>query len=56
MGGVPKQSTQKFLSDSAEVTEEEPGINDDNFAQYNALLLPLKVVGSALILIFCQRK
>ena len=54
MGGVPKQSTRKFLSDSAEVTEEEPEITEENFAQYNALLWPLKEVESALILKFCR--
>ena len=54
MGGVPKQSTRKFLSDSAEVTEEEPEITDENFAQYNALLWPLKEVESSLILKLCQ--
>ena len=54
MGGVPKQSTRKFLSDSAEVTEEDPAITEENFAQYNALLWPLKEVESALILKFCQ--
>ena len=56
MGGVPKQSTRKFLSDSAEVTEEEPEITEENFAQYNACLCPLKEVPSALILQFCQSK
>ena len=52
--GVPKQSTRKFLSDSAEVSDDEPSITEDNFAQYNALLWPLKEVESALILKYCQ--
>ena len=53
---MPKQSTRKFLSDSAEVSEEDPQITENNFAQYNGLLWPLKEVESALILRFCQRK
>ena len=56
IGGVPKQSTRKFLSDSAEVTEDDPQITEDNFAQYNALLWPLTEVESGLILKFCQCK
>ena len=56
MGGIPKQSTRKFLSDSEEVTEEDPKITEDNIAQYNALLWPLKEVESALILKFCQSR
>ena len=52
IGGIPKQSTRKFLSDSEEVTEEDPKITEENIAQYNALLWPLKEVESALIIIF----
>ena len=52
IGGIPKQSTRKFLSDSEEVTEEDPKITEENIA--NALLWPLKEVESSLILRFCQ--
>ena len=55
IGGISKQSTRKFLSDSEEVTEEEPKITEDNIAQYNALLWPLKEVDSSLIIRFCNR-
>ena len=56
IGGIPKQSTRKFLSDSEEVSEEDPKITEENIAQYNALLCPLKEVESALIIKFCQRE
>ena len=56
IGGIPKQSTRKFLSDSEEVSEEDPKITEENIAQYNALLWPLKEVESALIIKFCQRE
>ena len=54
IGGIAKQSTRKFLSDSEEVTEEDPRITEENIAQYNAMLWPLKRVESTLILKFCQ--
>ena len=56
IGGLAKQSTRKFLSDSEEVTGDDPKITEDNIAQYNAILWPLKHVESALILKFCERK
>ena len=47
---------RKFLSDSEEVSDEDPRITEENLAQYNALLWPMKEVESGLILKCCQRK
>ena len=56
IGGIPKQSTRKFLADGEEVSEEDPRITEDNVAQYNALLWPLKAMDSSDIIKFSDRK
>ena len=38
IGGIPKQSTRKFLADGQEVSEEDPKITDENVAQYYIVL------------------
>ena len=42
IGGLAKQSTRKFVSESEEVSEDDPEITEDNIAQYNAILWSLK--------------
>ena len=42
IGGLAKQSTRKFVSESEEVSEDDPEITEDNIAQYNAFLWCLK--------------
>jgi hypothetical protein len=56
IGGLPKQSTRKFLADGQEVSEEEPAIAEDNVAQYNAVLWPLKSMDSSDIIQLCNCK
>ena len=56
IGGIPKQSTRKFLADGEEVSEEEPKITEENVAQYSALLWPLKAMDSLDIIQFSNRK
>ena len=47
IGGLPKQKTRKFLADGQEVSEDDPKIDDENVAQYNAMLYPLKKMPSS---------
>ena len=57
IGGISKQTTRKFLSDSKELEDDEcPQITEANVAQYNALLRPIKAMDSTLILKLCKRK